>query len=252
MSRFAKVTSTDAVDRLTAALHTFREEAAAALDNLELEIRRAVRWLKHDQKEYWNQQVRRGWNQVAEARANLEHAMTCRKTSDYTPACREEKLELEKAKRRLRQAEEKVETVRHWSREVEHELTEYRGSINQVAGWIQADYPRAVAALKRMSAALESYLAVQSPAGAAAPAASVALGTAEDAVDGAEETTPPEEETAATKQRPSENPSDDEIERTSSGSIDDEKLGPAHGGHEPGGGDGVAPGGEARNDGAMG
>lgn len=164
MSRFAKITSVEAVERLASAMATFRDEATNALDNLDLEIRRALRWMQHDQKEYWRHQVRQGYNKVAEAQAELDRAMTYRKTSDFTPACREEKLLLAKAKHRLREAEEKVEVVKRWSHEIEHELTEYQGSINQLSGWLQGDYPRAHASLKRMMDAIDSYLAVNAPA----------------------------------------------------------------------------------------
>lgn len=163
MSRSAKVISIDAVEKQAAALETFKEEAAAALDSLELEVRRALDWILHDRKEFWEHEVRRGWGRVAEARAELERKMTYHSVGNYQPACRDEKLALERAKRRLRAAEEKVEVVRRWARTIEHEATEFRGAANQLADWLQADLPQAMAELKHVAAALESYVAVKVP-----------------------------------------------------------------------------------------
>lgn len=171
MSRFAKVISVDAVERLSTAMDSFKEEATAALDGLDLEVRRALDWIVHDRKEFWDGEVRRGWDAVADARGELERRMTFHRIGEHQPACREEKLALEKAKRRLRVAEEKVELVRRWRHKVEHELTEYRGALNQLTSWLQTDHPRALADLKRMIGALEAYVATDVPAGTSAGAA---------------------------------------------------------------------------------
>ena len=56
MSRFARVTSIDVLQTLAAALQKFRGEAAGALDDLDIEIRRALEWIHHDRKEYWAQE----------------------------------------------------------------------------------------------------------------------------------------------------------------------------------------------------
>ena len=220
MSRFAKLTSIDAVERFATALRCFGEEASAALDTLELEARRAVEWIGHDRKDYWAQQVRRGWDHVAEARAELERCMTFHRVADHRPSCRDEKLALEKAKRRLRTAEEKVQAVRHWSHVVGHEVTEYRGSVNQLAGWLQGDLPRALAALQRMTTALESYVALESTADAATASEAVTSTPGQDG-DAADEGRPPRRRQAGKK--PDE-PAPEGVEETSEGSPDDAGL----------------------------
>ena len=164
MGRAAKVTSIDAVDAMTAAMVRFAEDAAAALSDLELELRRALEWIQHDRKMYWAQEVRNGWDRVAQARQELERHRVLHKVADHEPGCREEKKALAEAKRRLHVAQEKVEAVRRWSHAVEKEVNEYRGSVHQLASWLQADFPRAVASLHRMTGALDSYVKLQSTA----------------------------------------------------------------------------------------
>jgi len=164
MGRAAKVTSIDAVDAMTVAMERFAEDADAALSDLELELRRALDWIQHDRKTYWAQEVRNGWDRVARARQELERHRVLHKVADHEPGCREEKKALAEAKRRLHVAQEKVEAVRRWTHAVAKEVNEYRGSVNQLASWLQADLPRAVASLHRMSGALDSYVRLQSTA----------------------------------------------------------------------------------------
>lgn len=168
MTRGAKLISIDAVDDLRAALHKFAEEAASALADLDLDVKRAVDWILHDRKDYWANEVRQGWDRVADARANLERRMIYR-VSEQRPSAIEEKKALDHAKRRLETAQQKVQAVRHWSYVVQREMNEYVAVIGQMSAWLQNDLPRAQAALKRMSRALEAY--VGSPASPEAQAA---------------------------------------------------------------------------------
>jgi hypothetical protein len=166
MGGAARVTSIDAVRTIAAALQVFRSDATTALDDLQLEVRRALQWIQHDRKEYWAQEVRRGWERVAEARVQLQQCLTFRRVADQRPSCIDEKRALEVANRRLRTAQEKVETVRHWALAVERAVNEYRGSCSQFSSWLDADFPKALAALEHMTEALEAYVAA--PAGQAA------------------------------------------------------------------------------------
>lgn len=168
MNRSAKITSTDAVQTLSAALHRFQYDASNALGDVWQQVTRALEWIQHDRKDYWAGEVRRGSERVAEAKLNLQRALTYRKVGDYRPACREEKQILEKAKRRLDVAREKVEMVRRWSRELEQAVFKYKGGVGLLIRWLEADLPQALAALERISSTLEAYTAVHVSPGAAA------------------------------------------------------------------------------------
>ena len=60
----ARLTRIDAVQEMAAAVDVFRNEATSALESLDIEIRRALEWIHHDRHEYWNHQVRRGWEHI--------------------------------------------------------------------------------------------------------------------------------------------------------------------------------------------
>ena len=164
MSRSAKVTSIDAVDRFTAALRSFQEEAPTALENVAVEVRRAVDWVQNVQRTYWIGEVRRGRERLAETKAELERARSARTFAGHEPSLLAEKKAVERVKRRLRLAEEKVDLVRQWARRVDRAVIEYEGSTGQLSGWLLTDCPRAVAALVRMSRALQSYVDLQQTA----------------------------------------------------------------------------------------
>jgi hypothetical protein len=57
-----------------------------------------------------------------------------------------------------------LEAVKRWSRLLERESHECRSGIAPLADWLQADGPRALAMLKRLSLALESYVDLELPA----------------------------------------------------------------------------------------
>jgi hypothetical protein len=164
MAKTARVKSLDALQAMAAALECFRDDARSALDDLEMEIRRAVQWIGEDCREYWKQEVRRGWNRITEAKLQLEHAETFRRMEGQHSPCVEEQKALARAKQRLELAEGKVKAIAYWAAAVERAVNEYRAIRAHVNNWLDADFPKAVALLGRMSEALEAYVRLQAPA----------------------------------------------------------------------------------------
>ena len=70
----ARLTRIDAVQEMSAAVDTFRNEALAALEGLDMEIRRASEWIHHDRHDHWKHAVRTGWDKITEARLQLQQA----------------------------------------------------------------------------------------------------------------------------------------------------------------------------------
>jgi hypothetical protein len=162
----ARLTRIDAVEEMAAAVEGFRSEGAAALESLDMEIGRALEWIHHERHDYWNQQVRRGWERITAARVQLQQAMTARRIGEHDPACIDEKKALARAKQRLELAQAKVEAVRHAARAIDHAVDEYRGARTPLSSWLESEAPKALAALRRMMANLENYVALQGEQGA--------------------------------------------------------------------------------------
>jgi hypothetical protein len=163
MSRSARVTSIDVLPTLAAAIQKFRADAAGALDELELETRRALEWIRHDRKTYWTHELRRRSEAVAQARVQLQQARTFRSVVGHEPACIDEKRALERAQRRYSTAQQKIEAVRHWTRAIDHAVNEYQRDRVQFLAWLEGDLAKATAALNRMTASLESYISLATP-----------------------------------------------------------------------------------------
>jgi hypothetical protein len=164
MGRAARVTSIGVLDTTAVAIERFRAEAAAVLDELQIQTQRALEWIRHDRKDYWAEQQRRSWEGLSAARLQLQQAQVSRRIAGREPACIDEKRALERAKRRLETAEQKVQAVRKWTRVIERAVDEFQQSRTQLATWLDTDLVQAVAALNRMSASLESYTSLEAPA----------------------------------------------------------------------------------------
>ena len=163
MGRTAKLTSVDAVRTVAVALAAFRDAVVAALTDLDIEARRACDYVRVDRRNYWKEEVRRGWDRLAQAKARLQERETLGKVAGHEPSCIEEKRAVQTAARRLDIAQEKVDRVRHWTQTVDRAVAEYQGSLGQLTRWIEAELPQALALLDRIEDRLAQYLAVASP-----------------------------------------------------------------------------------------
>jgi hypothetical protein len=163
----ANVQSQTAISDFRAALCTFMVEARQALAAIEMEARRAVEYITETQAQAWQGEVRRGCEKVAQAKLEIHNVRTFKRIGDYIPSCIDEKKELDKAERRLRIAETKVEAARHWGRVVEQAFREFQARLAQFISVLDGDLPKAVATLERILMTLDRYLAVETPMAAA-------------------------------------------------------------------------------------
>lgn len=152
----ANITSIEAVRVLRTGLTQFSKEVADALVALELEGRRPLDWIEHDRTRYWPAEVQKASNEVSEARLTLQK---CELTidGDETKYCYDERKLLEKAKRRLRLAEEKVQAVKRWRMRIRKEVEEFQVQIAKLRGYLDSDLVRAIGTLSRMAEALDKY-----------------------------------------------------------------------------------------------
>jgi hypothetical protein len=178
MGQPARVKSIDALQAMSAALVCFHDDSCSALDDLDMEIRRALQWIGQDCRQYWKEELRRSRDAVTEARLQLENARMFRRVAEEHGSFVVEKKVLERAKRRVQIAESKVEAIPHWAMMIERAVNEYRASRSQFASWLDGDFPRAVAALSRMISDLEAYVRLAAPADEQSP---IALATATSA-----------------------------------------------------------------------
>jgi hypothetical protein len=163
MSRRARVKSIDALQAMAAAMECFRADATSAMDDLEMQIRRAVEWINHECRQYWTEEVRQGWQRMYEAQVQLQQAMTYRRVAEHQPACPDERKAVQQAKLRLQTAQITLEAVAHWALMIDRAINEYRANRAHLVNWLDSDLPQAVAVLGRMTSALETYITLGAP-----------------------------------------------------------------------------------------
>ena len=172
MTQSARVSSIDALKALHATLARFGPEAREALGAAEIEIRRVFDYLEERLK-YWLRQVDRRHEDLNRARSDLAHARAIRQgeRSGYV----EQEIAVRKAQVRLREAEEKVVTVRRWLLHLPQAVNEYQGPSRRLAGLLDADLRQGLAILEQRIAALDAYVALEAPPEPASPEAQEAV-----------------------------------------------------------------------------
>ncbi|TWT34087.1 hypothetical protein KOR34_39230 [Posidoniimonas corsicana] len=153
----ANVKSTDAILAVKAAVAGFAKQSSDGLDELTSEIRRTVEWLEHDRPAYWKERVRRAYDKVGEAKDDLQRCLTFQASESHRPSCTEQRVALRRAQEFLKHCQEKQARVKHWNREVAHELHEYHGRVAGLRTVVEADAPAAIAVLERLVTAIEEY-----------------------------------------------------------------------------------------------
>jgi hypothetical protein len=175
----AEVHSVAAIRDLRTALALYAEDALAALEAVEAEIRRTVQWLTQERPYYWQEQIKRRREQVAAARAEV-FRRKLQKTPEHHPSLSEPMEIIRRAEAGLQDAEKRLTMVRKWQPLLNQAVLEYHGSIRRIKDLTAADVPRALAVLTRILDALEAYLHLAPSPGM--PSAASGAGARFDAV----------------------------------------------------------------------
>src|ERR1700722_15618125 len=149
MSPRANVRSLDAIRQFRPAVVRFEDDVMSALSGLRTELNRTLQWLDHDCPAYWQQQIRNGFDNVAEARTTLtrKSMMT---VAGHRSDCIDEKKALAKAKQNLEFAQQKLQLCRQWSIKAHRAADEYTARIGRAEQSLGQGIPRLMALLERM------------------------------------------------------------------------------------------------------
>lgn len=166
----AKVESIEAIANFKRALFKFAEAANAALTDAEADMVGVHRWLEHEQRVYWQNNVRKATELVARCEDALRQKRIFKDSSGRTPSAVDEEKALAKARRMKEHAEQRLENVKRYTPRLQREIMLYKGQVTRLATFVAADIPAAAAKLDKMVAALDAYVnlagvdaSVQSP-----------------------------------------------------------------------------------------
>lgn len=152
----ASIRSFDAIQRVRDELRRFAFQVGEGLTELEAEIRRTIDWVEHDRPLFWKERVRRAYDAVSDAKAEL-HRCLMYPLNDEQPSCTEQRAALKKAEARLRYCHEKQALVKSLAQQLRHELHEYKGRTAALREAVELDTPKSAASLARMIDVLEQY-----------------------------------------------------------------------------------------------
>src|SRR4051812_29057777 len=164
----ANVRSIEAIKDFKLALLTYAEDARVSLGAMEMEIRQVRNWLERDQYSYWQGQVKRAKEGIAEAKSELHRRQLSQMNSDAVSDS-DQKEALRIAKRRLEEAEDKVERIKRWAPVLEHALAEYHSQSQPLSDKLSGGLVGSFNLLERMIVALEGYMAIEAPSAPVLP-----------------------------------------------------------------------------------
>lgn len=165
----ANVSSIEALNEFRAALIEFIEDARDAVSANDMEIQRAFAWLD-DQVKHWQKEERIRQEEMVTAKRNLKQRQLM-ETPSRKPDTTEQEEALTLAKRRLREAEQKLASSRHWKNLLRREADQYFGPAHILASMLDANLPKAAVVLEHKIATLEAYVGIApAPTDGGAPA----------------------------------------------------------------------------------
>ena len=183
----AQVTSIEAIGAFRSALINYLAKAKPILEDACDEVFRTREWLEHDRRVHWENQFKKRSRALEEARQALLGA----KMSKLRDARTAEQMAVEKAKRAVAEAEEKLRRIRRWTAEFGHHVEVLLKELEQLRVVLSNDMGKAVAHLAQIVKILDSYAGLK-PAYVAA-LSDEASGGATSVEQGSEPTAPEKE-----------------------------------------------------------
>src|SRR5512137_2149671 len=113
MPQGAHVTSVESIEAFRSDLIIYLSKARPTLEEVSAEVLRTRIWLQNDQRIFWESQVRRRAKELEQA----QQALFSAGISNLHEATDVQKMAVMRARRALEEAEQKLKTVKHWSRE---------------------------------------------------------------------------------------------------------------------------------------
>lgn len=166
MSGQAQITSIAALEAFRADLIVFLGQMGPVVDEAGGELVRMRFWLQNEQRDFWQNQLRRRQRKLEEAQAELFNA----RLSTFQDSTILPHMAVQKAQRAVQEAEQKLLAIRKWERELDNLAEPHLKQLDQLRGFLATDMNKAVAFLNQVLQALEAYTNVAAPAVPNAPA----------------------------------------------------------------------------------
>src|SRR3954463_10506661 len=141
MAGSARVESIDALKAFRRTLFKFAEAANVALTDAESDLNRTHMWIESEQMQHWTTQIRKRADLVSRCEEAVRQKKIFVDSAGRRSSAIDEIKALERAKKALAVAHEKLANCKTWSRKLEKELQNYRGVVQRLATTVQSDLP---------------------------------------------------------------------------------------------------------------
>ncbi len=152
MATDVHVTSVDALGTFRSELIVFVAGAMRALDEALGEVNRTRQWIRHDQRFHWEGELRRRQKKLDEALQDLLSARMSSLRDDTSQTNM-----VTKARRALREAEEKLRGLKHWERNFDLAVDPIMKQMGGLRTVLEHDMPKAIAFLANARQTLDLY-----------------------------------------------------------------------------------------------
>jgi hypothetical protein len=159
MSNQARVSSIDALESFRSGMVQYIAKTKAALEEMSAEARRTKDWLDHDRLNHWTTQIRKRTKALEQAQQELYSANLLNPLA----ANALQKMGVQKAKRALVEAEEKLRIVNHWRKRFEPLANPALRQIEPMFFILGQTLPKGVVSITESIKALQAYAEVSAP-----------------------------------------------------------------------------------------
>ena len=153
MAERAQVHSVEVLEAFRASLIIYLSKARPALEEVSGDILRLRMWLENDQRIYWETQVRRRTKALEQA----QQALSSARMSDFRQNISTEQMVLQRARRALTEAEEKLKRVKWWNREFDTRVQPLAKQLEKLHTVLSHDMVQAMAYLHEAVKILAAY-----------------------------------------------------------------------------------------------
>jgi hypothetical protein len=153
MPERARVTSLEVIEAFRARLIVYREKAARVLDEVNDEVSRTRVWLESDRQNFWQNEIRRLTREAEQRQQELFSAQL----SGLLEASVLQQAAVQKARRAIRGAEDKLKQVKQWQRQFDHRVEPPARQVEKLRHTLSHDLGQAVAWLNEMTRTLSAY-----------------------------------------------------------------------------------------------
>ena len=149
----AKVSSLEAIESFRAKLIIYREKAGRVLDEVSDDVIRTRLWLENDRIAHWQNEIKRRTRELEQRRQELFSAQL----SGLREASYVQQQAVVKAKQALREAEERLQVVKQWSRQFDQRVEPLARHVDKLRHTLGNDMGVAVAWLAELLKSLSAY-----------------------------------------------------------------------------------------------